>query len=213
MAILAAVVESGAIRRAARELGVTPSAVSQQIRRLELEVGTTLLRRSTRRLALTEAGDAFYRGCASMVAAAREAHERLVGGRGNPHRRAEPGCPGRLRGSAPGARPGAAAGESPRAQGPSGGQRREDRRPAGAARPGDHDRPVPAQLQPGASSPGGLGPRACTRRHPTWRDAELRRSRGPSSVTTSSPCRAGTTAATCWWGPMGGATGSWPFRA
>lgn len=78
MAILATVVESGAIRRAARELGLTPSAVSQQIRRLELEVGTTLLRRSTRRLALTEAGDAFYQGCAAMVAAARTAHEGLA---------------------------------------------------------------------------------------------------------------------------------------
>jgi len=35
MAILAAVVEQGSIRRAARELRLTPSAVSQQIRRLE----------------------------------------------------------------------------------------------------------------------------------------------------------------------------------
>ena len=78
MAILATVVEQGSIRRAARELRLTPSAVSQQIRRLEEETGVTLLRRSTRRLTMTEAGEAFYEGCAAMVAAARSAHESLT---------------------------------------------------------------------------------------------------------------------------------------
>ena len=78
MAILAVVVEQGSIRRAARELRLTPSAVSQQIRRLEEETGVTLLRRSTRRLAVTEAGEAFYEGCAAMVAAAKSAHESLT---------------------------------------------------------------------------------------------------------------------------------------
>jgi len=78
MAILATVVESGSMRRAARRLGLTPSAVSQQIRQLERETGVTLLRRSTRRLALTDAGEAFYEGCVAMLAAARSAHERLT---------------------------------------------------------------------------------------------------------------------------------------
>jgi LysR family transcriptional regulator, transcriptional activator for aaeXAB operon len=78
MAMLVSVVERGSIRRAAAELGLTPSAVSQQIRRLEQEVGVTLFRRSTRRLTLTEAGEAFYQGCAAMVAAARAAHEQLA---------------------------------------------------------------------------------------------------------------------------------------
>ena len=78
MAILAAVVEQGSIRRAARELRLTPSAVSQQIRRLEEETGVTLLRRSTRRLSMTEAGEAFYEGCAAMVAAARSAYDSLT---------------------------------------------------------------------------------------------------------------------------------------
>ena len=78
MAILVTVVESGSMRRAARELGLTPSAVSQQIRQLERETGVTLLRRSTRRLALTDAGEEFYQGCSAMLAAARAAHERLA---------------------------------------------------------------------------------------------------------------------------------------
>ena len=68
MAIFATVVESGSMRSAARQLGLTPSAVSQQIRHLERETGVTLLRRSTRRLALTDAGEAFYEGCAAMLA-------------------------------------------------------------------------------------------------------------------------------------------------
>lgn len=78
MAILASVVESGSMRRAAREMGLTPSAISQQIRRLERGTGVTLLRRSTRRLGLTDAGQAFYEGCAAMLAAARSAHDRLA---------------------------------------------------------------------------------------------------------------------------------------
>jgi len=77
MSVFVTVVESGSMRRAARTLGLTPSAISQQIRQLETETGVTLLRRTTRRFELTDAGQAFYEGCARMVAAAREAHERL----------------------------------------------------------------------------------------------------------------------------------------
>ena len=44
---------------AARELGITTSAVSQQIRSLENEMDVILLHRSTRKLSLTEAGQAF----------------------------------------------------------------------------------------------------------------------------------------------------------
>lgn len=46
---------------AARELGITTSAVSQQIRSLEHEMDVTLLHRSTRKLSLTEAGQAFFK--------------------------------------------------------------------------------------------------------------------------------------------------------
>ena len=75
MAILAAVVEHGSIRGAARALGLTPSAVSQQLSRLEREVGVSLLQRTTRSLALTEAGAVFHQGCVAMVEAARAARE------------------------------------------------------------------------------------------------------------------------------------------
>lgn len=53
-------VETGSIAAAARQLGVTPAAASQNIARLEEQLGTRLLVRTTRRLALTEGGTIYY---------------------------------------------------------------------------------------------------------------------------------------------------------
>lgn len=78
MAIFATVVEQGSMRAAARVLGITPSAVSQQIAQLERDCAVTLLYRTTRKLTLTEAGQMFYDGCADMLAAARRARTRLA---------------------------------------------------------------------------------------------------------------------------------------
>ena len=63
MAVFACVVERGSFSGAARDLGITTSAVSQQIRSLEEEMDVTLLHRSTRKLSLTEAGQAFFQSC------------------------------------------------------------------------------------------------------------------------------------------------------
>src|SRR6516165_7849844 len=54
-----AVVRYGGFSRAAERLHVAQPAVSAQIRRLETELGTTLLQRTTRRVALTHAGELF----------------------------------------------------------------------------------------------------------------------------------------------------------
>jgi len=78
MAVFARVVEAGAMSAAARELGMTASAVSQQIRQLEQETGVVLLHRSTRRLGLTEAGAVFLQGCQAMVQAAQQAEQNLA---------------------------------------------------------------------------------------------------------------------------------------
>lgn len=77
LAVFAQVVEAGSMSAAARRLGMSPSAVSQIVRALELQGGVTLLHRSTRKLALTEAGERYYPHCKRMVEAARAASESL----------------------------------------------------------------------------------------------------------------------------------------
>jgi len=78
MALFAEVVARGSMTGAARALGMTPSAVSQQLRALEQSLGVALLHRTTRKLTLTEAGERFHVGCAAMVAAAHDAEQALA---------------------------------------------------------------------------------------------------------------------------------------
>lgn len=61
------VVESGSFSAAARMVGMTPSAVSKGIARLEAELGATLFRRSTRQLSLTGDGQAFFERIAPLL--------------------------------------------------------------------------------------------------------------------------------------------------
>ena len=77
MGVFACVVEKSSFSGAARELGITTSAVSQQIRSLEHEMEVTLLHRSTRKLSLTEAGQAFFYSCQEMLAAAERGKIRI----------------------------------------------------------------------------------------------------------------------------------------
>src|SRR5579859_7649918 len=66
-----AVAQYRSFRRAAAELGVTPSAVSQAVRTLEARLGTALFIRTTRSVGLTEAGERF-------LSRARPAFEELI---------------------------------------------------------------------------------------------------------------------------------------
>lgn len=54
------VAETGNFTRAARDLGVVKSTVSETVRRLEQRLGARLLERSTKRVTLTDAGRAYY---------------------------------------------------------------------------------------------------------------------------------------------------------
>jgi DNA-binding transcriptional LysR family regulator len=65
-------------RKAAAELGVTPSAISQAVRSLEAHIGTALFIRTTRSVGLTEAGERF-------LARARPAFEELIAARDAAH--------------------------------------------------------------------------------------------------------------------------------
>ena len=68
------VAEHRNFRKAAAELGVTPSAISQAIRALEARVGATLFIRTTRSVGLTEAGERF-------LSRAKPAFEELIAAR------------------------------------------------------------------------------------------------------------------------------------
>ncbi len=79
-----AVVDSGSITAAAEQLGQTISATSRTLGRLEKKLQTTLLRRTTRRLDLTEEGRAYLERARQIVAAVEETEEQMSTRRNTP---------------------------------------------------------------------------------------------------------------------------------
>lgn len=73
LAIFVKVAERKSFVRAAVELGITQSGVSNAIKRLEEQTGTRLLARTTRRVSLTENGAAFFERCRHALADIEEA--------------------------------------------------------------------------------------------------------------------------------------------
>ncbi|NYZ61924.1 LysR family transcriptional regulator [Luteimonas deserti] len=73
-----AVAEADNFRAAADHLGVTRSAVSQGVRRLEDALGIALVQRSTRSVRLTEAGMRLYRAIAEPLAAIATALDEVM---------------------------------------------------------------------------------------------------------------------------------------
>ena len=57
------VVSEGSLVKAAEKLNLTSSAVSKQLSQLEYEIGVTLVRRTTRKLTLSDDGLAFFKDC------------------------------------------------------------------------------------------------------------------------------------------------------
>ena len=69
----ARVVEAGSFARAAERMGVSVSAVSRQVAELEAHLDVRLLNRTTRRLSLTESGQAFFDRSVQLLADLEEA--------------------------------------------------------------------------------------------------------------------------------------------
>ena len=78
LTIFARVVANGSFAGAARQLNMSPAAVSTHIQALEARLGTRLLNRTTRSLALTEIGQVFYERSTHLLAELEET-ERLAG--------------------------------------------------------------------------------------------------------------------------------------
>ena len=81
------VVDSGSITGAAEQLGQTISATSRTLARLEAKLSTTLMRRSTRRLELTEEGATFLTRARQIVASVQETEELMTLRRNQPEGR------------------------------------------------------------------------------------------------------------------------------
>jgi DNA-binding MarR family transcriptional regulator len=73
-----AVAQCGGFRRAAERLHLTQSTVSQQIKRLELEAGQALFRRSTRAVALTDEGEMLLGDARRLLPLEEAARRRLA---------------------------------------------------------------------------------------------------------------------------------------
>ncbi|WP_051218786.1 LysR substrate-binding domain-containing protein [Oceanobacter kriegii] len=73
-----AVARNGRISRAAEDLSVSPSAVSQQIKLLEEMLGVSLFRRERRQLSLTLEGEHLYTSVASALGMIRNARQSIT---------------------------------------------------------------------------------------------------------------------------------------
>lgn len=84
MAAFVRVVEANGFSAAAPVLGLTPSAVSKLITRLEARLGVRLLQRTTRALNLTQEGEVFYAAARRIVADIETLENQLAGQSGTP---------------------------------------------------------------------------------------------------------------------------------
>jgi DNA-binding transcriptional LysR family regulator len=71
--VFARVVSAGSLSAAGRELGLSPALASKRLRKLEDRLGSRLLQRTTRQLALTDAGLGFYERVVNILAGIEEA--------------------------------------------------------------------------------------------------------------------------------------------
>ncbi|MFY1983295.1 LysR substrate-binding domain-containing protein [Achromobacter xylosoxidans] len=84
MQVFIAIVDCGSITAAADALQQTISATSRTMTRLEEKLQTTLMRRTTRRLELTEEGSAYLEQARKIIAAVEETEEQMLARRNQP---------------------------------------------------------------------------------------------------------------------------------
>jgi DNA-binding transcriptional LysR family regulator len=79
MAVFVGVVEAGTLSGAARQLSLPLATVSRKLADLEAHLGTVLITRSTRKLALTEAGRDYLAACRDILGRVEEAEKGAAG--------------------------------------------------------------------------------------------------------------------------------------
>lgn len=84
MAAFVRVIELGGFSAASRDLGLTPSALSKLVSRLEARLGVRLINRSTRALNLTAEGEIYFARSQRILADMREAEAEVVWTRDRP---------------------------------------------------------------------------------------------------------------------------------
>jgi DNA-binding transcriptional LysR family regulator len=85
IAIFVKVIQAGSFSQAAKLLGMPNSTVSAKISALEKRLGVTLLQRTTRRLRLTEAGEAYFQRSVRALDELQAAENELESSRGEPN--------------------------------------------------------------------------------------------------------------------------------
>lgn len=93
MLFFAEVVDRGGFAAASRALNIPKSRLSRRVAELEERLGLRLLQRTTRKLSLTEAGDAYLRHCIAMREQAQAAEEAVSAFHGEPRGTVRVTCP------------------------------------------------------------------------------------------------------------------------
>ncbi|WP_253684623.1 LysR family transcriptional regulator [Edwardsiella tarda] len=77
LSVFVRIIEMGSLSKAARELGLSRSAVSKSLATLEQQLGVLLIKRSTRRLFLTEQGTAVFNRAIMLLDACQDLFTQL----------------------------------------------------------------------------------------------------------------------------------------
>jgi DNA-binding transcriptional LysR family regulator len=72
------IVKQGSLSAAARELGVTPASVSKRLAKIEESLGVALVRRTTRRLSLTDEGEVFLANARRILTELEEMEQQVA---------------------------------------------------------------------------------------------------------------------------------------
>ena len=93
MVVFAQVIEQGNLSAAAKHIGISRASVSYHLKKLESQLGVKLLNRSTRAIALTEAGLTYYQSCRIIAEQATTANLQIENLKNEPEGSLKITCP------------------------------------------------------------------------------------------------------------------------